>query len=577
MNASDDKARIPAGGRTRLPRWKWMAALLLILLLGAGLRFYRITKLEPAIWDEGVYLLEARYLTTFCTGVWESARLLLEEKRTGEDVWKRGEQLPGIRNGIKGLPPRYGRILHDTFVAAANLLAGEHPYIGNMVNAVFGTLTILAIFFLGRLMYDDRIGLIAALILAVMGYHIHYSRSWLAEADTMFFLVAAFFFYYRSRVRTPELSYRDIALCGLLLGIGFTVHNRCIVVFGMIFLLDLFFFWRPHTIVRNIKRMRIFLLTGLFLLPSFLWESVYHLVFIVFRRLRIPMTTPTFLEQVLHGFWHSLLWGYISKNFRPAGFLTFPYLYQHMNGIPALLLLVAGLGLALRRRTLSDRLLAVWFFFPYVLYSLTNAGVTRFFTLILPPAAILSAATFFAAPDKVKNAWLRARSARPWLLPAALILLVITGVVCSWTRVLPPASGYGKAMALLARRGTTRQIATAPPLCQVYVGVDNVKKPPESMEELEALYKDGFRYYVIDYCRILYTYYQMNRVEVMDRVARRLHPVISVPNEFIARPQNSFEGNLYFWDTLALMKKGKTQQMDRIRIFDLQEYFVPTD
>ncbi len=323
--------------------------------------------------------------------------------------------------------------------------------------------------------------------------------------------------------------------------------------------------------------MRIFLLTGFFLLPSFLWESIYHLVFIVFRRLQIPMTTPTFLEQVLHGFWHSLLWGYISENFRPAGFLTFPYLYQHMNGIPGLLLLVAGLGLALRRRTLSDRLLAVWFLFPYALYSLTNAGVTRFFTLILPPAAILSAATFFSAVDKARNAWIPHRGAKAWLMPAVVILLVIAGVASSWTRVLPPASGYGTAMAFLEQQSTTRQIATAPPLCQVYVGVDNVKRPPESMGQLEALYREGFRYYVIDYNRIIYTYYQMNRVEVMDRIAQSLDPVFSAPNDFIGRPQNSFEGNLYFWKTLALMKNGREQQMDRIRIFDLEQYFSPTD
>ena len=127
-----------------------------------------------------------------------------------------------------------------------------------------------------------------------------------------------------------------------MLGIGFTVHNRCIVIFGLIFVLDLLLFRRPGGIARPVKQMRIFLLTGFFLLPSILWESFYHLVFIIFRRLQIPMTTPTFLEQVLYGFWHSLLWGYVSENFRPAGFLTFPYLYQHMNGILALLLLAGG-------------------------------------------------------------------------------------------------------------------------------------------------------------------------------------------------------------------------------------------
>jgi hypothetical protein len=559
--------------KARIPRWQCAVALLLILVLGASLRFHRITELEPSIQDEAFYLLEARFISTFCGGVWDSAKLFLNERISGEDVWKREEQLPGIRDGAKGLPPKYGRILHCTFVAAANLLAGERIYMGNVLNALFGTFTILAVFLLGRAMYDDRVGLVAALILSVMGYHIHYSRSWLAEVDTLFFIVLAFFFYYRSRVRYPELSQKDLALCGLVLGIGFTVHNRCIVIFGLIFLLDLLLFWRPGGIARDVKRMRIFLLTAFFLLPAFLWEFFYHMVFIVFRRLQIPMTTPTFLEQVLFGFWHSLLWGYVSENFRLSGFLTFPYLYQHMNGIIALLLLAAGVYLALRRRSLADRILGAWFLFPYVLYSTTNAGLTRFFSLILAPAAILSAAALFSVPGSKGSLPFLTGRARTYAVPVILVLLVTTGVAYSWIRVIPPATGYAEAMGFLKTQPTTQQIATGLPLCQVHVGVENVKRPPESMEELEALYRKGFRYYVIDYNRIIYTYYQMNRVEVMDRIAQRLDPISTTPNDFIFRPQNSFEGNLYFWKTLAMMKAEDRHQMDQIRIFDLDEFF----
>jgi hypothetical protein len=565
-----------AGGKVQIARWKCAAAMLLILLLGAALRFHRVTELEPGIWDEGSYVLEARFLSTFCTGVYDSARRFLEERMSAQDVWKREVELPRIREETQGLPPKYGRILHVTFVAAANLLAGESPHNGNVVNAIFGTLTILAVFFAGRILYDDRVGLAAALILSVMGYHIHYSRSSLAEADTLFFIVLAFVFYTRSRFRYPDLSQKSLALCGLSLGIGFTAHNRCIVIFALILLLDLLLYRKPG-IARDVKRMRVFLLTSFFLLPAFLWEAFYHLVFILFRRLQIPMTTPTFLEQVLYGFWHSLLWGYVSENFRPAGFLTFPYLYQHMNGIIALALLAAGLFIAFRRPSLADRILGAWFAFPLVLYSLTNAGLTRFFVLILPPAAILSAAALFPAPGtKAAVPFLHPRARAP-LKASLLVLLTVTGVFCSWTRVLPPAAGYAEAMSFLKGQPTTKQIATGVPLCQVYVGVENVEKPPESMEALEALYRRGFRYYVIDFNRIIYTYYQMNRVEVMDRIAEKSNPVFSTPNEFIFRPQNSFEGNLYFWKTLAMRKTMREQKMDRIRIFDLEEYFGPLE
>jgi 4-amino-4-deoxy-L-arabinose transferase-like glycosyltransferase len=575
MDSSGAQRGTAAGEKPRVAGWKCATALLLILLLGAALRFHRVTELEPAIWDEGSYALEARFLSTFCRGVYDSARRFLEERLSGQDVWKREVELPRIREETEGLPPKYGRILHVTFVAAANLLAGESPHNGNVVNAIFGTLTVLAVFFAGRILYDDRVGLAAALILSVMGYHIHYSRSCLAEVDTLFFVVLAFVFYTRSRCRYPGLSQKDMALCGLFLGIGFTAHNRCIVIFALIFLLELLLYRKPGGIARDVRRMRLFLLTGFFLLPAFLWESFYHLVFILFRRLQVPMTTPTFLEQVLYGFWHSLLWGYVSENFRPAGFLTFPYLYQHMNGILALALLAAGLFVAFRRPSLGDRILGAWFAFPFVLYSLTNAGLSRFFVLILPPAAILSAAALFPAPGTKGALPLLPPGARTPLKAVLLALLAVSGVLCSWTRVLPPASGYAEAMAFLKRQPTTRQIATGVPLCQVFVGVEDVERPPESMEALEALYRKGFRYYVIDFNRIIYTYYQMNRVEVMDRIAQKLDPVSSTPNELILRPQNAFEGNLYFWKTLAMMKTIRKEKMDRIRIFDLKEYFGP--
>ena len=577
MRSPVDKDGAPAGSKDRISRWKCLTALLLILILGAGLRFHRVTELEPGIWDEGCYFLEARYFSSFAGAVWDSTKLYLKEKVSREDLWKKEAQLPNIRDQVKGLPPRYGRILHDTFLAAGNLLVGESPHVGNLVSAMFGTLTIAAVFFLASTMYGDRVGLVAALILSVMGYHIHYSRSWLAEADTLFFVVLAFTFYYRSRFRFPLLSQMDMALCGLFLGIGFTVHNRCIVICALIVGLELLLFRKQAAIPRPVKRTRLFLLLGLFLLPSFLWESFYHLVFIVFRHLQLVMTNPTYVEQVLYGFWHSLLWGYVSENFRLAGFLTFPYLYLHMNGLIALLVLGAGLLLAARRRSLADRILGIWFLFPFVLYSVSNAGLTRFFTLILPPAAVLSAAVFFRQGKDGANQSRWTGRALAYLKPAVLILLVVTGFLLSWKRVLPPASGYGKAMAFIETQGNAKVIATGEPLCQVYLGVHRAKRPPESLEELEALYREGFRFCVIDFYRTIYTYYQMNRVEVVDKVAQRVDPVFSTSNAFILRPQNIFEGNLYFWKTLAMMKEGAEDQMDRIRIYDLEEYFRSTE
>jgi len=565
----------------RTGTWVVWVLLFLIIVLGASVRFYRITDLEPRIWDEGMYVLEGRYLSSFCASVWESARLFVRERLTGQDVWKKEAQLDLIKERIHGVAPVYGRILHDAFLAAGNLLAGETPYVGHLVNALLGSLTILWVFLLARRMFDERVGLYAALIFAVMGYHIHYCRSALAEANSLFFEVAAFYYYYRSLFRSASLSARDMVWCGLFLGLAFTVHNRSIALLGLIALLELFLSRRaPASLERARPGARMLLLVGFFLVPSFLWEGLYHLVLIVFRHLQTVMTAPTYLEQVLLAFWHSLLWGYISENFRLAGFLTFPYLYFHLNGIVASLVLIAGIAMALRRRSLADRVLGVWFGLPLLVYSLTNAGLTRFFSLILPPAAILSAAAFSSGRAAAAGRGSHSISkARPWArtrgvaTSLALFALVWTALYTAGTKILPAASGYGTVVSLLEKQGDARMIATGVPLFQIYAGVEAVRKPPASMEELRRLYEDGFRYYVIDYNRIVYTYYQMERVEIMDRVAKDLEPTFNVSNTFILGPAFAFEGNLYFWKTLEILEKARDEEMDRIRVYDLREYF----
>ena len=96
MNCPVDQTERAKSAELSAPiaRWRLVAALLLILLLGASLRFYRVTELEPTLWDEGCYFLEARFFTSLCEAVWDSAKLYLVERTSKEDVWKRQEQLP---------------------------------------------------------------------------------------------------------------------------------------------------------------------------------------------------------------------------------------------------------------------------------------------------------------------------------------------------------------------------------------------------------------------------------------------------------------------------------------------------
>jgi len=119
-----------------------LAALTLILALGAALRFYQIGAES--------YWIDEIYTVTFAEGNLDS--LLHEAQR--QDV------------PIDYFLPLYGWVrLFGTTEAATRSLS-----------ALFGVLALLPIYLAGRELFDDSAGLIAALLAAISEYQIYYSQ-----------------------------------------------------------------------------------------------------------------------------------------------------------------------------------------------------------------------------------------------------------------------------------------------------------------------------------------------------------------------------------------------------------------
>ena len=69
--------------------------------------------------------------------------------------------------------------------------AGVPDTVGRYVAAAFGVATVLLVYVLGRLLYDRWVGVGAALLLAVMPYHVTVSRQILLDGPMTFFTTAA--------------------------------------------------------------------------------------------------------------------------------------------------------------------------------------------------------------------------------------------------------------------------------------------------------------------------------------------------------------------------------------------------
>ncbi len=115
---------------------------------------------------------------------------------------------------------------------------------------LIGSLTILTTYLLVRQLYDWRLGLAAAALLATYHYHIHFSRLGSNQIADPFFLSLSLFFLYFGLDRRSRLAW---ALSGVVAGLAFYFYAGArltplviVAVLAYLFLLNPRRFWAGH-------------------------------------------------------------------------------------------------------------------------------------------------------------------------------------------------------------------------------------------------------------------------------------------------------------------------------------------
>ena len=145
-----------------LPRERWaLLALLAIMLLGAALRFYGLGV--QSLWGD------------------ELASWDFSERDALSQV------IQGVRSDIH--PPLYFLILHFT-----QWIFGDSEWALRLPSAIAGWLCIPAIYLLGRRLYSEREGIIAALLIAVLWAPIYFSQE--ARSYSMLILLSILTSYF---------------------------------------------------------------------------------------------------------------------------------------------------------------------------------------------------------------------------------------------------------------------------------------------------------------------------------------------------------------------------------------------
>ena len=143
---------------------------LLILLFGTFLRFYKIT-------EEGFWLDELFQINATLNPLSEMFDYLPKDK------------------------PQLDYIIQHFFMKF-----GNDEFHARLHAAIFGILSIIAIFFLGKRLYGERVGLISAFLLSISPVHIYYSQE--GRPYSLFFLLVILlhYFFYGAVIKNENIK-----------------------------------------------------------------------------------------------------------------------------------------------------------------------------------------------------------------------------------------------------------------------------------------------------------------------------------------------------------------------------------
>jgi 4-amino-4-deoxy-L-arabinose transferase-like glycosyltransferase len=161
------------------------------------------------------------------------------------------------------------------------LFEGSFEYL-RLIPILFGSLTVIVIYFLGKILYGRGAGFLSALFLSFSSYHILYSKILMMEALVIFFIFSSLYFFWKS-FENNEL--KSAYFSGILLGLALNTKWIALLVYPS---LTLFLLWtkRKVGILLEKRIIIIYALSFLMLIPTLaiLYKNSINLYDIFFKK-----------------------------------------------------------------------------------------------------------------------------------------------------------------------------------------------------------------------------------------------------------------------------------------------------
>lgn len=424
---------------------KILLTMFFVVLLALILRFWSIKSAGLVQWDEGYYVRTASWL-----------------------IGNEGAAYPWE-------PPVFSMLVATSF-----LIFGVKDYVAIGTSAFFGVLTIIVTYFIGKKLFNKKVGLIAASFLAVNEYHIMHSRMALIDTTfTFFFSLALLFFIYAFKNK----QMKHYLIFGLFSAITLNTKYNGFQVWidAFLFILTLIAFAYFKKEFKRKKKEFVFHIKGL---------MIAALIMIL---LHIPWIFMLGIGNANTSIDELISFKSINANTFSEGIKTYANIFLYNKG-PAfrealsftsaekyfsyaiylikwtspliLILLLAGIFNAFNLKELrlkkilkikeENLFLVVWFIFIFAFFSILAPERPRTIIIVLPALALIAADGL----SKIKN---------KNVMNGLWLLILATSIFTSWNSVTTNHDGFRMAGAYLEENASDGLIfSTAGPQLRFY-------------------------------------------------------------------------------------------------------------
>jgi 4-amino-4-deoxy-L-arabinose transferase-like glycosyltransferase len=284
--------------------------------------------------------------------------------------------------------------------------------LARVISVAFGMGTIVLVYLLGRLLYGRRVGQVAALIIALMPYHVVVSRQVLLDGPMTFFATLTLYLLAKFAVtQRPALLYATGAGIGLVFLSKETGFVLITAVYAFIALTP-----QLRVRIRDIVIALICTFATVFTFPISVVlagrasTAQSYIVWQIFRR---PNHSMTFYPDVVP----------------PA------------VGWFVIIAAVAGLVIFRRERGWTQRLLVCWIVVPVLAFELWPVKGFQYLLPAAPAIAVLAARTLVLWSPLARLKWRRQALATNLVRAGMILVVVVSLAIPSWNRIQPSTSG----------------------------------------------------------------------------------------------------------------------------------------